>query len=127
MSTYSLRAAEVVKEYGNAKYKMIDVTITFEDGAFASGALSHRVTATDGSTTARSLMASLSPNGKEIHAFFTTDAFAAMSGPIRFEFFYGFPLGAIENVNMAAILQQLPPFLAALGVPDADNNWMINL
>jgi hypothetical protein len=126
MSTYSLRAAEVVKEYDNALYKMIDVTITFEDGVFVCGALSYRVTATDGSTTANSLMAFLSQNGKEIHSFFTIDAFAAMSGPISFEFSYGHPLGTIDNVNMVTILQQLPPFLAVT-VPNADNNWLANL
>jgi hypothetical protein len=121
MSTYSLRAAEVVQEYKQASYRMIDITITSVDGRFRSGALSYTVTASDGTATARSFMASLSPNGKEIHAFFTTDAFAAMPGPINFEFSYGAPIGTIANVNLPAIMTQLPAFIVAFGYPNADN------
>lgn len=127
MSTYSLRAAEVVGQYDETNYKMIDVTITAVDGKFPIGALSYHVKASAGSTTAESLMASVSPNGKEIHAFFTTDAFAGMTGPIDFEFSYGEPIGVVGNVNIAAILTPLPAFLVAMGLPNADNAWLATL
>jgi hypothetical protein len=124
MSTYSLRAAEVVMPYDETNYKMIDVTITADDGKFTIGALSYQVTASDGSSTAESFMSSVSQNGKEIHAYFTTDAFAGMSGPIDFELSYDAPIATIENVNIPAILTPLPTFLAALNFPNADNAWL---
>lgn len=128
MSTYSLSAAEVISQYNETDFKMIDVTITADDGKkFAVGALSYLVTASDGSSTAESFMASVSPNEKELHAFFTTDAFAAMPGPINFEFSYGEAIGSIENVDIPAILTPLPALLAGLGVPDADNAWLASL
>ncbi|HEX8130607.1 MAG TPA: hypothetical protein VF527_16010 [Pyrinomonadaceae bacterium] len=127
MSTYSLRAAEVVSQYDETNLNMIDITITFEDGKFMVGALSYQVTASDGSNTAESFMASVSPNGKELHAFFTTDAFDGMSGLVTFEFSYGEPIGTIENVDVPAILTPLPTFLAALNFPDADNAWLAAL
>jgi hypothetical protein len=127
MSTYSLRAAEVVAQYNDANYKMIEVTITVDEGKFMIGALSYRVTASDGVTTAESFMAFASPNGKEIQAYFTTDAFTGMAGPITVEVSYGAPIFAIENVKIAAILTPLPAFLAALGYPDADNAWLANV
>jgi hypothetical protein len=127
MSPYSLRAAEVVAEYDDTSYKMIDVTISLDEGKFIVGALSYRVTANDGSTTAESFMTSVSPNGKEIHAYFTIDAFADMPGPIDIEFSYGEPIGTIEDVNIAAILKPLPAFLADMGYPDADNAWLASL
>jgi len=127
MSTYSLRAAEVVAQYDETNYKMIDIIITCDDGKFIVGALSYQVTARDGATTAESFMAAVAPNEKELHAFFTTDAFAGMPGPITFEFSYGEPIGTIENVNIPAILTPLPAFLAALGYPNADNAWLASL
>ena len=127
MSTYSLRAAEVIEPYDETNYKMIDITITVDDGKFDIGALSYRVTASDGSTTVTSFKASVSLNGKELHAYFTTDAFAGMAGPINFEISYGVPIGTIENVNIAAILTPLPALLAALGFPNADNAWLAGL
>jgi hypothetical protein len=127
MSTYSLRASEVVAEYNETSYKMIDITITAEDGKFHVGALSHQVTASDGIHTTESFMASVSLNGKELHAYFTTDAFDQMSGPINFEFSYGSPIGTIENVDVESILTPLPAFLAALGYPNADNAWLASL
>jgi hypothetical protein len=127
MSTYSLRAAEVIGQYNDTNFKMIDVTITVEDGRLKSGALSYTVTATNGVATVESFMAYLSPDGKEIHAFFTTDAFAGMSMPINFELSYGAPIGTIDNINLPAILTPLPAFLAALGYPNADNAWLAGL
>jgi hypothetical protein len=144
MSTYSLRAAEVIAEYDDTSYKMIDVTITADDGKFMTGALpyhvtarnasiitasdgitaSDRITASDDPSTVESFMTYLSQNGKEIHAFFTTDAFAEMSGRVNFEFSYGVPIGTINNVDIHTILTPLPPFLADLGYPDADNDLL---
>jgi hypothetical protein len=127
MSTFSVRATEVIAEYDDTNHKMIDVTITTDDGKFPVGALSYHLTASDGSTTAESFMASASPNGKEIHAFFTTDAFAGMPGLVTLEISYGEPIFTIEDVNIQAILTPLPAFLAALGYPDADNAWLATL
>ena len=127
MTTYSLSAAEVVGQYAETNLKMIDVTITRDEGRFFVGALSYEVTASDGSATAQSFMASVTPNGKELHAFFTTDAFAGMAGPVTFVFSYGEPVGSVENVDIPAVLTPLPALLAGLDVPDADNAWLASL
>jgi hypothetical protein len=127
MSTYSLRIARVVGSYNETPLVMINATITIDQGRFAEGAFPFEAIARDDSNTVRSFMAFLSPNGKELHAFFTTDAFAAFPGLFDLDFGYrGRIIGTIQNVDIAA-LSPLDPFYATLGLPDADNAWLASL
>lgn len=127
MSIYSLRIAQVAGSYDETPLIMIDAIITAEDGRFTEGALPFEATARDGSTTVSSFKAFLSPNGKELHAFFTTDAFGAFPGLFDIDFGYrGRVVGTIQNVDISTLIP-LPPFYAALGLPNADNAWLAAL
>jgi hypothetical protein len=129
MSNYSLRIAQVAGAYDEESRVMIDVTITDQDGRFFEGATPFEAIARDGSRTLHSFMAFLSPNGKELHAFFTTDAFGVFPGSFDLDFGYlGKVIGTIENVNTSTSPPiALAPFYVALGLPNADNNWLAGL
>jgi hypothetical protein len=128
MSTYSLRIALVVGSYDDTPLVMIDATVTDVDGRFYEGALPFEAVARDGTTTVRSFMAFLSPNGKELHAFFTTDAFEVFAGLFDLDFGrVGRVIGTIEGVDISTALVPLEPSAAALGLPDADNAWLASL
>lgn len=127
MSTYTLRIALVAGSYDQTPLVMIDATIRDVDGRFYEGALPFEATARDGSTTVRCFMAFLSPNGKELHAFFTTDAFGAFTGLFDLDFGYsGKVLGTIANVDISTLIPLSPSDLA-LGLPNADNAWLASL
>jgi hypothetical protein len=129
MGTYSLRIAQVAGAYDEESRVMIDATITDQDGRFFEGATPFEVIARDGSRTLHSFMAFLSPNGKELHAFFTTDAFGVFPGSFDLDFGYlGKVIGTIENLNTSVTPPlALPPFYVALGLPNADNTWLAGL
>jgi hypothetical protein len=124
MSAYSLQIAQVVESYDETPMIMIDATITAGTGRFSEGALPFEAIARDGSTTVHSFMAFLSPNGKELHAFFTTDAFEVFPGLFDLDFGYrGRVVGTIQSVDISTLIP-LPPFYATLGLPNADNAWL---
>jgi hypothetical protein len=128
MSTNSLRLALVAGSYNETPLVMIDATITAVDGRFYEGAAPFEAIARAGSTTVHSFMAFLSPNGKELHAFFTTDAFAVFPGLFDLDFGYlGRVVGTIQNVDISTALIPLPPADVALGLPNADNAWLATL
>ncbi|HKP52944.1 MAG TPA: hypothetical protein VJ183_09855 [Chloroflexia bacterium] len=107
---------------------MIDATITADSGRFSEGALPFEATARDGSTIVHSFKAFLSPNGKELHTFFTTEAFEVFPGLFDLDFgFRGRVIGTFENVDISTALIPLPSFYAALGLPNADNDWLASL
>lgn len=127
MSTYSLRLALVAGSYNETPLVMIDATIRNEDRRFYEGALPFEAIARDGTTAVRSFMAFLTPNGKELHAFFTTDAFDVFPGLFDLDFGnVGRVIGTIENVDISTLIP-LPPSDAALGLPNADNAWLASL
>lgn len=127
MTTYSFRIAQVAGSYDETPMIMIDATITAEDGCFSEGALPFEAIARDGAHEVHSFMALLSPNGKELHAFFTVDAFAIFPGLFALEFGpRGRVVSTIENVDIAALVP-LDPLYAALGLPNADNAWLATL
>jgi hypothetical protein len=127
MSTYSLQIALVAGSYDETPMVMIDATITADTARFYSGAVPYEAIARNGSATVRSFMAFLSPNGKELHAFFTTDAFGVFAGLFDLDFGQrGSVIGTIPNVDIATLIP-LSPFQAALGLPNADNAWLSTL
>ncbi len=127
MSTYSLRIAQVVGSYDEAPMIMIDATITADTGRFLEGAMPFEAIARDGTSTVHSFMAFLSPNGKELHAFFTTDAFGVFPGLFDLDFGpVGRVLGTIQNVDISTLIPLAPDYVA-LGLPDADNAWLASL
>jgi hypothetical protein len=127
MSTYSLRLALVVGSYNETPMVMIDATVTDVNGRFTEGALPFEAAARGGATEVHSFMAFLSPNGKELHAFFTTDAFDVFPGSFDLDFgTVGHVIGTIEGVDIST-LTPLAPFYAALGLPNADNAWLAAL
>lgn len=127
MSTYSLRLAQVAGSYDQTPMVMIDATITADAGRFFEGALLFEATARDGSTTVDSFMAFLSPNGKELHAFFTTDAFGVFAGLFDLDFGYGGRIiGTIANVDISTLIPLAPDYVA-MGLPNADNAWLATL
>lgn len=124
MSTYNVRIAQVAGSYDEIQMIMIDATITYEDGRFSQGALPFEAIARDGANELHSFMAFLSPNGKELHAFFTVDAFTVFPGLFAIEFGpHGQVVGTVQNVDIAGIIP-LDPSFAALGLPNADNTWL---
>ena len=128
MNTYNLRIARVVGAYDETPLNMIDATITHNTGRFYEGAVPYEATARDGSTTVSSFMAFLSPNGKELHAFFTTNAFGVFAGLFDFDFGrVGETLGTFHGVDISIELIPLPPDIVALGLDDADNDWLAKL
>jgi len=127
MSTYSLRIAQVAGSFDETPMVMIDATITAVDGRFYEGAVPFEAIARDGATAVQSFMAFLSPNGKELHAFFTTDAFAVFPGLFDLDFGYlGRVVGTIQNVDISTLIP-LPLSDVALGFPNADNAWLATL
>ncbi len=129
MSIYSLRIAQVAGSYDETPMIMIDATITDVNGRFYEGAVPFEAIARDGASTVHSFMAFLSPNGKELHAFFTTDAFEVFPG--TFDLDFGLRgeqvIGTIEDVDITASLIPLTPSEVALGLPNADNTWLSTL
>ena len=127
MSTYTLRIALVAGSYDETPLVMIDATITNVDGRFYEGAVPYEAIARDAATEVHSFMAFLSPNGKELHAFFTTDAFTVFPGLFDIVFGpLGSEIGTIENVDIATLVP-LSPADVALGLPNADNAWLATL
>lgn len=129
MSTYSLRIAQVAGLYDETPMVMIEATITDVNGRFSEGAMPFEAVARDGSSTVHSFMAFLSPNGKELHAFFTTNAFDVFPGTFDLDFGLrgGRVIGTIEDVDITASLIPLAPAEVALGLPNADNAWLSTL
>lgn len=126
MSTYTLVAAEVLQVFRGIEYRMIDLQITSVDGKFQHRAMPFRVTVRDGNTSVEAFHTRLSPDEKALHGYFTTNAFAAFPGNVDVSFGYEEqPIDGIADVSIAVV--SLPPFLAALGRPAADNNWLANL
>lgn len=128
MSTYSLQLKLTVGSYDKAPMVMIDATITADTSRFYEGALPFEAIARHGATAVHSFMAVLSPNGKELHAFFTTDAFGVFPGG-EFDLDFGTleqSLGTIESVDLSTLIP-LPAFAVALGLPNADNAWLASL
>ena len=86
------------------------------------------VLVTDGINEVRSFRTSHSLNEKIALGNFTTDAFTIFTGNVDIHFG---PLGrgvaSFTNINLATLIQPLPPYLAALNAPDADNAWLANL
>jgi hypothetical protein len=129
MSTYTLRIAQVAGSYDETPMVMIDATITDVNGRFFEGAVPFEAIARDGLATVHSFMAFLSPNGKELHAFFTTNAFEVFPGTFDLDFGLrgGRVIGTLENVDISASLIPLTPAEVALGLPNADNAWLAGL
>lgn len=128
MSTFSLDAAEVLQVFRGTEYRMIDLRITFVDGKFEHRAMPFTVAVSGGNERVESFFTLLSPDGKVMHGYFTTDAFTVFTGNVDVSFGYlGQPIGGIANVSISAILVPLPSFLAAIGAPDADNAWLATL
>jgi hypothetical protein len=127
MTIYNLSIAKVAGSYDETPMIMIDATITAGDGRFNQGALPFEAIARDGTNEVHSFMAFLSPNRKELHAFFTVDAFAIFPGLFALEFGpRGRVVGTIQNVDIAGLIS-LDPLFAALGLPNADNTWLSTL
>jgi hypothetical protein len=106
---------------------MVDAIITADGGRFSEGARPFEAIARDGQSALHSFMAFLTPNGKQLHAFFTTDAFGAFPGLFDLDFGYaGRVIGTVENVDPATV-SPLAPADAALGLPDANNAWLATL
>jgi hypothetical protein len=126
MSTFRLDAAEVLQVFRGTEYRMIDLRITFEDGKFEHRAMPFKVAVRDESARVESFFALLSPDRKALHGYFTTDAFTIFTGNVDVPFGYlGQPVGVIANVSISPAA--LPPYLAAVGAPDADNDWLADI
>lgn len=126
MSSYSLRIAQVVGSYDGIPMIMIDATIT-SDTRFFEGAIPFQATGRDGTNSLHSFMSFLSPNGKELHAFFTTDAFGVFPGLFDLDFgTRGRVIGTIQNVDITTLIPLAPDFVP-LGLPNADNAWLAGL
>jgi hypothetical protein len=124
---YSLRLALVPGSYAEQSLYMIDAAVTAVDGRFLESAAPYEVVAHDAVNSVSAFMAFLSPNGKELHAFFTTDAFTVFPGTFDLDFGrLGTVLGTIPNVDIATLIPLSPSF-AALGLPNADNAWRASL
>ena len=127
MTTYSLQLARVAGSYNETPMVMVDATVTAGEGRFSEAASPFEAVARDGASAVRSFMAFLTPNGKQLHAFFTTDAFTVFPGTFDLDFGYmGDVIGTIEHVDPATI-SPLSPADAALGLPNADNAWLATL
>lgn len=127
MSNFTLRLAKVVGIHDETPMVMIDAAITHELGRFHESSLPFEAVARDGSHTVPSFRAFLSPNGKALHAYFTTDAFDVFSGSFNLDFGkIGRPIGTIPNVDVSTLIPLAPKY-AALDLPHADNAWLASL
>lgn len=128
MSNFNLDATEVLQVFRGTEYRMIDLQITFVDGKFEHRAMPFMVAVSVDSQRVESFFTLVSPNGKVMHGYFTTDAFTVFTGNVDVSFGYlGQPIDGIANVSISAILVPLPTFLAAIGAPDADNAWLATI
>jgi hypothetical protein len=128
MSQYELKSFFRLKTFNGTRYRMRCLWIKSIDGQFKSNSGDFQVIVTTGNLTVKNFLVEISPNSKEQFAYFTTDAFSAMSGNVDVKFGYtNQQLQTISNVNLAAITSPLPAHHAALNAPDATNFWLANL
>lgn len=128
MSTFQIQGSEEVRDYGNSAYRMNEIRISTPDGRIGQTGIAAYILVTDGTNEVKSFRLYHSLNEKVACGNFTTDAFTIFTGNVDIHFG---PLGrgvaSFTNINLATLIQPLPPYLAALNAPDADNAWLANL
>jgi hypothetical protein len=128
MSTYQIQASEVLREYGGTVLKMNEIRILTPDGKIRQGGAASSFFVTNGIDEVKAFSITHSLNEKAVHGNFTTDAFTALTGNVDVYFFaMGRLIASFENINLATFIQPLPPYLAALNAPDADNAWLATI
>ena len=103
------------------------VAIRSVNGRFNESAIPPIMGIGDNVNKVSAFMAYLVPNGKEIHGVFTTDAFGIFTGHVSIDFSVGGISVTLDGVDIASIISPLPPDIAALGLPNADNAWLATL
>jgi hypothetical protein len=126
MDTFILDAAEVLQTFRGTEYRMIDLRITCVNGRFEHRSLPFKVAVSNESQRVEAFFVLLSPDGKAMHGYFTTDAFTVFTGSVDVSFGYlGQPIGNITDISISAA--PLPSYLAAIGAPNANNTWLADL
>lgn len=125
--SYTCEISHVLQEYDGNLYKMILVKIVNSNGNFAIQESTTSVIVDDGSNQAYNFMYNITGNKKELHAYFTTDAFTGFGSSSTVKFTTAL-LGVekILGVDVTAILA-LPTHLTSYTYTDADSTWLSNL
>ena len=130
-SIYLIEVSKSIGSYiGESMYMaMIVISIPLNKGSrFYVGASTNQVLIRDSSIGIASLTTLVSPNRKELIAYFTNDVFTQFSGNVDIEFFYGEELlGSFTGINPLTDVQPLDPSLAGLNIPIATNAWLATL
>jgi hypothetical protein len=128
MITYNLSIEEALWPYNNDDYRVIRFLIHADDGAFQIESGRHFITVSDGTTQVSAFQCLLSGSKKILAGLFTTDAFDSLPTQVDLSFGVGGKvLHTMSNVDIDALTEPLPPYLAALNAPDADNAWLATI
>lgn len=124
MTDLNLQIARTIGTYDETTLIMNEAVIINNDALFPERAAPYTVVARDDTNEVHAFMAFVAPNGRQMLAYFTTDAFDVFSGEFVLEVSV---LGFVEALTMgirATDIAPLPPDLASLGLPVADNAWL---
>jgi hypothetical protein len=128
MSTYQIEGSEEVRNHNELIFRMNEIRIITPDGKIPLGKDYCEVLVTDGTNEVRSFRTIHTLNEKVVMGNFTTDAFTAFTGNVDVHLdISGLIVASFENINLATLIQPLPPYLAALNAPDADNAWLATI
>jgi hypothetical protein len=125
MAEYEFHLARTLGSFDEDLLIMIEAVLTNVDERFRERELPYRAVAADGVNSVESFMAYITANGKELIAFFTTDAFSAFAGPFDIEFSYpGESIHTVTGIDIATMLSPLDPEINPADFPNADNAWL---
>jgi hypothetical protein len=124
---YTYKIRQVLNEYDEQLYKMIEIKIISSDQPFRYKAKTLMVVVKDSANAVYGKLIKLSGNQKEQLSYFAVNAFASLSSPISIVFgFVGEEVHTFSNVNIQNI-DPLGPTLAAVSHQVADITWFQNL
>ncbi|MFT6442724.1 MAG: hypothetical protein ACJASQ_002339 [Crocinitomicaceae bacterium] len=125
MASYSFILEEFVQDFNSDERQIIILTITNIDSIFVEDSERPFASVYDGILTADNFMMQLSPNKKESHFYFTSDAFAGFAASADISFGVGsLILDEFTGVNLGTAVVPLNSLLASIGAPDGDNAWL---
>jgi hypothetical protein len=129
MDNFNISFSRTLYTFNEQLYSVIKANISIISGTFTHRAERLFVFAFNSTNTVEAFSCMISPNKKNINAFFTIDAFNVFSGNTSIGFGYGIvPIHIFENIDINnSTIEPLDPLISGISALDADNAWLESL
>lgn len=128
MPAYTYNLFRAVEPFNGTLYEIIKLSVTVTGGQFEHRSGGYDAVVYDNTQFVRSFCTVVLNGQKEYIAYFTSDAFAAFTGPVTIELRDdGVAFQSFTGINIATAVTAMDAIAASFSAPQGNNLWLASL